>query len=41
MNKGVIRKEVLKWLNAGFNYAYQKALGWVQFLWSLRRMDSL
>ena len=39
--KEVVRKEVLKWLNAGFIYAISDVLGLAQFMWFPRKVGSL
>ena len=39
--KDVVKKEVLKWLNASFIYAISDSLWVSQFMWFPRRVDSL
>ena len=38
--KEVVRKEILKWLNAGFIYAISDS-SWVSPVWFPRKVDSL
>ena len=38
--KEVVRKEVLKWMNAGFIYAISYSLRLAQFMWFPKRVDS-